>query len=463
MHTHSAIRRASFTAALLLTVVASTMATTAAAEETRGPCAASPSALPPDPRLRAIEVDGRRVVVIVPSGYDGARRHPVLYLLHGGFSTPESAIRGLDLLRFTAGSDVIVAVPEGGEIDMWADWRTDPRGARQWQTHVLRKVIPAVDREFATIPRRSQRAIAGLSMGGYGALAAAARAPDLFATVGSFSGIVDPGRSLLLAAMTPTTPAVFACFDGDAASGYDIYGGSPATHGVWYADASPIDTPRNLAGVETWFTIGDGTPCDASDAEVLLGDPGDAAFEPDFKRMNDELDRALTRAGVAHEYVPPGCGVHTYRYFRRHLEAFWPVMLSALGAQAPDRFDYRTARASFALYGWDFRADPRRADEFLDVTGAGPAGLTLRGSGPVEVSTPPRFEPGQTLTVTGGGGAPFKATADGDGRLALTIDLGAPHRRQEGSIAATLEPERFVTRTVRFSPPMRRPADVAYR
>src|SRR5205823_5770656 len=52
------------------------------------------------------------------------------------------------------------------------------------------RVIPAIDRRFRTLANRAHRAIAGFSMGGYGAVALAARHPDLFAAVGGFSGVV---------------------------------------------------------------------------------------------------------------------------------------------------------------------------------------------------------------------------------------------------------------------------------
>lgn len=418
------------------------------------PCAQEPGELPATPRIQRIQVDGQRVLVVVPTRYDeGLRRYPALYFLHGALSTPESTIRGLDLVEFTASEDVIVVVPAASELGAWADWRSDKDGSSQWETFLLRRVVPAVDRSFRTYPRRSQRAIAGLSMGGFGSLAHAARAPDLFVAAGAFSGMIDFGRSLGVTAITPASPVLHACFEGRIASGYDIYGGTPATESVWYADGNAVDKPRNLAGVRTWFAIGDGTPCDAEDAAVVAGDPGDPLWEPDFKRINDELDRALTRAGVDHVYDAYGCGVHTYRHFRRALASFWPVMLDAFGTPAPNRFDYRTARQEFSVYGWDVRADPGRAPEFLELIGAGAEGLALRGSGATSVRTPPRFRPRQRIRVNGAADAPLVRAADAAGRLSFEVDLGAPHGVQEGRPGAARD---RIRRQISFSPPMRR-------
>ena len=49
------------------------------------------------------------------------------------------------------------------------------------ETYVIDQLIPLIDATFRTIPTRAERAIAGVSMGGYGASMLAAEHPDLFA------------------------------------------------------------------------------------------------------------------------------------------------------------------------------------------------------------------------------------------------------------------------------------------
>jgi S-formylglutathione hydrolase FrmB len=51
-----------------------------------------------------------------------------------------------------------------------------------------RELVPWIDATYRTIAARRGRAIAGVSMGGYGALSYAARHPDTFAAAASFSG-----------------------------------------------------------------------------------------------------------------------------------------------------------------------------------------------------------------------------------------------------------------------------------
>lgn len=100
-----------------------------------------------------------------------------------------------------------------------------------------------------------------------------------------------------------------------------------------------------------------------------------------------------------------------------------------LGAPTPppDAFDYRSAEPSFSVYGWTFTADPRRAQEFLDLFGVSRTGFGVRGSGTVSVTTPPLFEPGSTYIVGDGHTVPV----DHEGRLRFVVDLGPPHAEQQ--------------------------------
>ena len=61
-------------------------------------------------------------------------------------------------------------------------------GSVAWETALVDDLLPAIDARFRTIQGRAGRAIAGLSMGGYGAMHLALRHPDQFAAVASLSG-----------------------------------------------------------------------------------------------------------------------------------------------------------------------------------------------------------------------------------------------------------------------------------
>ena len=57
---------------------------------------------------------------------------------------------------------------------------------------LLDEALPLVEAHYRVAPQREQRAITGLSMGGYGALKLAFKHPQLFAAVGAVSPMLEP-------------------------------------------------------------------------------------------------------------------------------------------------------------------------------------------------------------------------------------------------------------------------------
>jgi S-formylglutathione hydrolase FrmB len=146
------------------------------------------------PALRRRE----RVLVYVPPGYATAprRRYPLLLLLHGVPARPEDfvtqgAVDRIDSL-IAAGRipPMIVAMPAGSnrpvDDNEWADSAIE-RGQR-WETYLAADVVSFLERSYRTGGKRSARAIAGISMGGFGAMNVALHHRDEFAAVGSWSG-----------------------------------------------------------------------------------------------------------------------------------------------------------------------------------------------------------------------------------------------------------------------------------
>ncbi|MFE0171172.1 alpha/beta hydrolase [Streptomyces sp. NPDC059002] len=136
-----------------------------------------------------------RVRVQLPADYDPSAAYPVLYLLHGGAADYEQWSSGGGNITRTvqeAGFKGIVVMPEGGKVGFYSDWQGHTYGnvAPLWETFHIKQLVPWVDAHFAT---SGERAVAGMSMGGYGALKYAAQHPDVFSAVGAFSGGTDIG------------------------------------------------------------------------------------------------------------------------------------------------------------------------------------------------------------------------------------------------------------------------------
>jgi S-formylglutathione hydrolase FrmB len=134
--------------------------------------------------------------ILLPKDYDSSTtRYPVLYLMHG-LSQNYTAWGLSNGTPFYAGlyDDLIVVMPDGGN-SWYVNWAVNEGGqVNNWEDHIIKDVIGHVDWNYRTIARREGRAIAGLSMGGYGSLTLGLRHPELFISIGSTSGALEHGR-----------------------------------------------------------------------------------------------------------------------------------------------------------------------------------------------------------------------------------------------------------------------------
>ncbi|MFB3892203.1 MAG: alpha/beta hydrolase [Phycisphaerae bacterium] len=120
--------------------------------------------------------------VILP---DGKGPFPVMYLLHGLSDDYTIWQRRTSIERYVAGLGLIVVIPDGAR----SFYVNDPRpGGLAYDDYITKDVVGFVDHTFRTIASARGRAIAGLSMGGYGATVLAMRHPDVFSTAVSHSG-----------------------------------------------------------------------------------------------------------------------------------------------------------------------------------------------------------------------------------------------------------------------------------
>ena len=159
----------------------------------------------------ALGVD-KDYVVYLPADYDSGKHFPVFYYLHGLGGNEHDWIEGGHLADAAnkLGLQAIVVMPDGDDafyadgvakIDYDACMK-DGTGlflqkkrsktcvhARNYETYIVKDLVAEIDRKYHTIATREGRAIAGLSMGGFGALELALRHPDEFAAAASHSGV----------------------------------------------------------------------------------------------------------------------------------------------------------------------------------------------------------------------------------------------------------------------------------
>lgn len=111
---------------------------------------------------------------------------PVLYLLHGLSDDSSAWLRYTSIERYAAPLGVAVVMPEV-QRSFYAD---EVHGERYW-TFLSDELPQVVGSFFRVSERREDTFVAGLSMGGYGALKWALHQPERFAAAASLSGVLD--------------------------------------------------------------------------------------------------------------------------------------------------------------------------------------------------------------------------------------------------------------------------------
>jgi putative tributyrin esterase len=132
--------------------------------------------------------------ILLPCAYQaGSGRFPVLYLLHGLYGDYLNWDTRTNLESYAQSYNLIVVMPDAG--DSWyTNSATDPKD--RFEDYIAKDLLAEIDSKFRTLRARHTRAIAGLSMGGYGALKIALRYHDDFVFAGSLSGALNAPQDL---------------------------------------------------------------------------------------------------------------------------------------------------------------------------------------------------------------------------------------------------------------------------
>jgi S-formylglutathione hydrolase FrmB len=133
--------------------------------------------------------DDRTMLVMLPVDYDtSVVRYPTLYLLHGYDADITDWARGTNLSAYATQHHLIIVTPDASR-----GWYVNNVGnpKARFDDYIIKDVIGYVDEHFRTIPEPFARAIAGVSMGGFGAMFLGLEHHDQFAAIGSFSGALS--------------------------------------------------------------------------------------------------------------------------------------------------------------------------------------------------------------------------------------------------------------------------------
>ena len=162
--------------------------------------------------------------VVLPAGYSGSQeRYPVLYLLHGWQGDETNWVSLTHLVEDASAYKLIVVTPRARN-----SWYVNSatRAKDRYADYVSQDLTAEVDAHFRTIASEHERAVAGLSMGGYGAMLFSLRHPGAFAFAASISGAFagPSGIEKVMPQLKPSTDEAFGVATSDARRQNDVDG-----------------------------------------------------------------------------------------------------------------------------------------------------------------------------------------------------------------------------------------------
>ena len=258
-----------------------------------------------------------KVRMLTPDGWDQRRpgdRWPVFYLLHGCCDSYDSWTQETDIATLPQLRHVLVVMPDAGPVGWYSNWWNHGAGGPPaWETFHLREIPSLLERHYGA---GHPRVIAGLSMGGFGALSYAARHPGMFQAAASYSGVVHP--------LDPSFHN--GLMDFLAESGEDplaLWGDPTDQREIWQAH-DPYYLAHRLRTTPIFLSTGDGTPGPfdpagpTDDLEAVIND------------LNHTVVTRFERAGVSLTTDFYGPGTHSWPYWERELHRSLPMLLRAL-------------------------------------------------------------------------------------------------------------------------------------
>lgn len=244
--------------------------------------------------------------VVLPTDYDtsSTSRYPVLYLLHGLTGHYNDWLSRTNLADYAAQYRLIVVTPEGN--DSWyVDSATAP--SEKYESYILKELIPDVQQRYRTIEARYGRAIAGLSMGGYGAVKFGVKSPATFVFAGSMSGAFGVTR-FTEQEMGPsrfqTSLKLFGAIGSDTRKQNDLF-------------ELVKQLPANRVAALPFFYF----DCGTEDSALIFS-------------SNRELAGLMAEKKIPHEYrqLP---GDHSWGYWDRQVQEVLELAVKSLGVSPP--------------------------------------------------------------------------------------------------------------------------------
>ncbi len=239
--------------------------------------------------------------VYLPAGYDASatkrppQSYPVLYFLHGLGDNEQTLFNSggwtlLDDLRQQHKiGEFLIAAPEGGRTF----YINSADGSVRYSDFFLQEFVPLIETKYRASKGRKNRAISGISMGGYGALRFAFSHPELFSAVSAQSA----------ALMTESPQELDTAAKSGAPMGKLLATvfGSPIEVAHWKENSPFVLANRNQAALRRMAIY------------FNCGQDDNYGFEKGAAALHEQLQKEK----VEHEYHPYP-GDHSFSYFMAH-------------------------------------------------------------------------------------------------------------------------------------------------
>lgn len=249
------------------------------------------------------------------------RRWPTLYLLHG-CCTGDTGFRAwtekTDVAALSANADVLIAMPEAGTIGFYSNWHNSGAGdTPAWETFHLTELRKLLEQKYRS---GRQRAVAGLSMGGFGALSYSGRHPGFFRSAASYSGLVNTTYQ------GPRTTGLVQNFLINAGFDKNALWGDPVAQSNIWAAHNPFDLAAELRCIPVFVSVGNGQagPLDppGTNVDSLEQQLGEGTG-PTVDHLRAEHVSVIT------DFYGPG--THSWPYWQRELHKSFPMLMHSIG------------------------------------------------------------------------------------------------------------------------------------
>ncbi|MEU3464244.1 alpha/beta hydrolase family protein [Streptomyces sp. NPDC006733] len=253
--------------------------------------------------------------LLLPTGWSAqaTRTWPVLYLLQGAHDDYTSWTRETDIEQFTADKQLIVAMPSSGPTGIPSTWWNFGSNKPDYETFQVTELVQLLQQNYRA---GAARAIGGVSTGGWGAVAFAARHAGTFRAAASYSGVLHT--------TLPGMPVVVQLIvSREGLLPWALWGSPIFQSPLWNAQ-NPYALASKLTGTSLYLSSGTG----------VVGGNGELsaeALETTLWPASQAFAARLKQLGIpaqTHFYLG---GTHSWTYWRNEYKTSWPLLSQALG------------------------------------------------------------------------------------------------------------------------------------